>query len=64
MKREPHKIMTPEEYENADIIDWHEVCRNYDGFGAVAVRYIAVNNSPDAVCDKYRKPNFCQCSQY
>jgi hypothetical protein len=41
--KKPHKVMSQGEYEELDLQDWHEVCRNYDGFGSVAVRYLGVD---------------------
>lgn len=35
-----HKVMTPEEYERMPIVGWHEVCKDFDGFGGVGVRFI------------------------
>lgn len=35
-----HKTMTPEEYASMPIVGWHAVCRNYDGFGGVGVRFM------------------------
>lgn len=34
-----HKVMTPEEYAFMEIRGWHSVCRDYDGFGAVGLRF-------------------------
>lgn len=36
---EAHKIMTPEEYAATPVKGWHSVHRDYDGFGATAIRY-------------------------
>ena len=36
----PHKIMTPEEYSALKIEGWHQVYKDYDGFGAVAICYV------------------------
>lgn len=36
-----HKTMTREEYAAMTIIGWHMVCRDYDGFGGVGMRFIA-----------------------
>lgn len=58
MKR-PHRIMTAEEYEALDLQEWHEVCRNYDGFGGVAIRYLS---SDEPCCDKSTSADMCkQC---
>ena len=38
--KEPHKVMTPEEYAATPIQGWHEVCRNVDGYGGVGIRYL------------------------
>jgi hypothetical protein len=35
-----HKVMTPEEYASMTIVGWHEVCRDFDGFGGVGIRFI------------------------
>ena len=40
--REPHKVMTPEEYAAMPIIGWHEVCRDVDGAGSVGIRYLGL----------------------
>ena len=38
--KQAHVIMTEEEYQNVKIIGWHEVCKNYDGCGGIAIRYL------------------------
>jgi hypothetical protein len=40
-----HKVMTPEEYAAMQIVGWHEVCRDFDGFGGVGVRFISPPSS-------------------
>ena len=35
------KVMTPEEYAALPLCGWHMVCRDFDGFGGVGVRFIA-----------------------
>lgn len=37
-----HKVMTPEEYAALPIVGWHEVCKDFDGFGGVGVRFMAL----------------------
>jgi hypothetical protein len=32
--------MTPAEYASMQIVGWHEVCRDIDGFGGVGIRYL------------------------
>jgi hypothetical protein len=39
--RQPHKTMTRGEYFSAEIIGWHEVCRDVDGYNGVGVRYLS-----------------------
>lgn len=39
--RVPHKVLTPEEYNNMALKGWHEVCKNVDGFGAVGIRFLS-----------------------
>lgn len=39
-KFKAHKVMTPEEYARMPIVGWHEVCRDFDGFGGVGVRFL------------------------
>lgn len=36
-----HKVMTPEEYARLPIIGWHQVCRDFDGFGNVGIRFLS-----------------------
>ena len=36
------KVMTPEEYAAVPIIGWHMVCKNFDGFGAIGIKYLGV----------------------
>jgi hypothetical protein len=33
------EVMTPEEYAAKPIIGWHQVCRDFDGFENVGVRF-------------------------
>ena len=40
-KFKAHKVMTPEEYAAMPIVGWHEVCRDYDGFGGVGIRFLS-----------------------
>jgi hypothetical protein len=39
-KRQPHKVMTAEEYAAVPIVGWHEVCRDVDGAGGTGIRYL------------------------
>jgi len=39
-ERKAHKVMTPEEYAALPIVGWHQVCRDFDGFGGVGIRFI------------------------
>jgi hypothetical protein len=41
--RQPHKVMTPDEYRCMVIVGWHEVCRNVDGCGGVGVRFLGTD---------------------
>jgi hypothetical protein len=43
-EKQPHKVMTPEEYAATPIKGWHEVCRDVDGFGGIGVRYLGDNH--------------------
>lgn len=38
-----HKVMTPEEYAALPLVGWHMVCRDFDGFGGVAIRFISAD---------------------
>ena len=40
VERRAHKVMTRKEYDALNLKGWHEVCHNYDGFGATGIRYI------------------------
>jgi len=42
-KFKAHKVMTPEEYAAMPIVGWHEVCRDFDGFGGVGVRFLGTS---------------------
>ncbi len=35
------RVMTPEEYASIPLVGWHMVCRDFDGFGGVGIKYIA-----------------------
>lgn len=35
------RVMTKEEYDAMPLIGWHEVCKDFDGFGNVGVRFRA-----------------------
>jgi hypothetical protein len=37
------RVMTPEEYAAMPIIGWHQVCKDFDGFGNVGVRFSSAN---------------------
>jgi len=38
-------VMTPEEYDALPIVGWHQVCKDFDGFGNVGVRFSAPRDS-------------------
>jgi hypothetical protein len=48
-QKEAHKVMTKEEYITTPLAEWHEVCRNYDGFGGIGIRYLGEQQQPDEV---------------
>lgn len=56
-----HKIMTPEEYAACDLKGWHAVHRDYDGFGAIAIRYndadmcVTLSEENDALIDANKR---------
>lgn len=37
-----HKVMTPEEYAALPLVGWHMVCRDFDGFGGVGIRFLGM----------------------
>lgn len=39
------RIMTPEEYAAMPLVGWHMVCKDFDGFGAIGVRFVAPSPS-------------------
>lgn len=41
--REPHKVMTPEEYAAMKIEGWHEVCCDIDNAGNIGIRYLGMH---------------------
>ena len=58
--KQPHKVMTIEEYVSFNIKGWHEVCRDVDGFGGVGVRYLGeeVRENNAGVAQLVRAPRF------
>ena len=34
------RVMTPEEYAAVPLVGWHMVCRDFDGFGAIGIKYL------------------------
>jgi len=57
--KQPHKIMTLEEYELLDLQGWHEVCRNHDGFGGVAIRYKSDAPARRCECGVWQADKYC-----
>lgn len=60
-ERAPHKIMTPEEYAASNLRGWHAVHKDYDGSGAVAVRYndadmcVTLSEENDALIEENKR---------
>lgn len=56
-----HKIMTPEEYAASNLKGWHAVHKDYDGFGAVAIRYndadmcVTLSEENDALIEESKR---------
>lgn len=44
------RVMAPEEYAAMPLIGWHIVCKDFDGFGAIGVRFGAPSDK------KYEAP--------
>lgn len=53
-KFKAHKVMTPDEYAAMPLIGWHMVCRDFDGFGGVGIRFVAPPGRPVVQWDDQR----------